>query len=140
MTFLNTGLEVRDASTVPFFGRPERISHQLLLCATPYHKGSRTSRTRCVRTSKVLIGSPKEDAKHALAGRWLQHVKPSHFAVKVPCLLGPLVSLDTAGEELDGHVDLFFDLRRHLAHLFKGENTQSVQLLFDEWPNALDGL
>jgi hypothetical protein len=55
-------------------------------------------------------------------------------------LLGPLVSLDTTREEFDGHVDLFFDLRRHLAHLFKGEDAQSVQLLFDERPNALDGL
>ena len=55
-------------------------------------------------------------------------------------LLGPLVSLDTPREELDGDVDLFFDLGRHLAHLFKGEDAQSVQLLFDERPNTLDGL
>ena len=55
-------------------------------------------------------------------------------------LLGPLVSLDTSREELDGHVDLFFDLRRHLAHLFKGEDAKSVQLLFDERSDALDDL
>ena len=55
-------------------------------------------------------------------------------------LLGPLVALDTTGEELNGDVDLFFDLCRHLADLFKGKDAQSVQLLFDERPDALDGL
>ena len=54
-------------------------------------------------------------------------------------LLGPLVTLDTTREELDGDVDLFFDFRRHLADLLKGVDAQSIQLLFNEGPDAFDG-
>ena len=55
-------------------------------------------------------------------------------------LLGPLVALDTTGEEFDGFVDLIFQLTGHLADLGEGVDAKSVQFLFDERSHAFDGL
>ena len=53
----------------------------------------------------------------------------THFHISLSGLVGeftglpcPLVTLHAAREELDGDVDLFFDLRRHVAHLAEGED------------------
>ena len=55
-------------------------------------------------------------------------------------LVGPLVSLDTPGEELNCFVHLFFQLRIHVSDLPIGRDAQRIQLLFDERPNALEDL
>ena len=48
--------------------------------------------------------------KRPFAGSQSIGVQSSLSLVKFPCLLCPFVSLDTTREELDGLVDLFFDL------------------------------
>ena len=54
-------------------------------------------------------------------------------------LPGPLVPPDSAGEELDRLVDLFFDLRRHLADLIESEDSKCVQLVLPDWPGGVLG-
>ena len=55
-------------------------------------------------------------------------------------LICPLVPLYTAWEELDGFVHLCLKFSIHVGDLAIGSNAESVQLLFNKWPNALDDL
>ena len=55
-------------------------------------------------------------------------------------LVCPFVALDSAGEELDGFVDLLLQFAGHFADLGKREDAESVQFLLDKRPHAFDGL
>ena len=51
-----------------------------------------------------------------------------------------MVALDSTREELDGFVDLVFEVTGHLADLSVGVDAKSVQLLLNERSHALDAL
>ena len=59
---------------------------------------------------------------------------------ELACLPGPLVPPNPAREELDRLVDLVLQPRVHVGNLSVGRDPEGVQLLREEWPDALDDL